>query len=74
MCHDYRDPDGHEVETQIENFATNEEATGFMRSAEFDENPIGVDGVPEVLIKRLESGELKVALKKRPKSGPRPMR
>ena len=67
----YRDPDGNEVETQVDNFETNEEATEFMKSAEFAENPIGVDFEPDELIKRLESGESDASLKKRTSFGPR---
>lgn len=67
----YLDPDGNEVETQVDNFATSEEATAFMCGPDFGENPIGVDFVPEDLIKRLESGESEAVLKRRLKSGPR---
>ncbi|KAH9224671.1 Glyoxalase/Bleomycin resistance protein/Dihydroxybiphenyl dioxygenase [Leptodontidium sp. 2 PMI_412] len=67
----YHDPDGNDIETQVENFATLEEASGFMMTPEFAENPIGVDFDPEDLIKRLESGEDEKAIKKRPNVGPR---
>lgn len=70
----YRDPDGNEVETQVDNFETAEEATAFMRGKEFAENPMGVDFVPEDLIARLEGGESDDALKKRPWIGPRTSR
>lgn len=48
-----------------------DEANDFMMTPEFAENPIGVDFVPEDLIKRLESGESDESIKKRPKIGPR---
>lgn len=70
----YADPDGNEVETQVDNFATAEEATAYMKSDEFRENPMGVDFVPEELIKRLEAGEADSELKKRPNIGPRTTR
>ncbi|KAK5030657.1 hypothetical protein LTS07_005441 [Exophiala sideris] len=67
----YADPDGNEVETQVDNFETNEEATAFMEGPEFKVNPMGVDFDPGDLIRRLESGEPDKDLKKRPQSGPR---
>lgn len=70
----YADPDGNEVETQVDNFCTAQEATEFMNSASFVENPMGVDFVPEDLIRRLESGESDTELKKRPNIGPRTSR
>lgn len=70
----YADPDGNEVETQVDNFDTADEATAFMNSPEFVENPMGVDFVPEELIKRLEKGEPQQTLKKRPNIGPRKTR
>lgn len=70
----YADPDGNEMETQVDNFDTAEEATNFMNSSEFLENPIGVDFDPEALIERLESGEAVASIKRRPNIGPRTMR
>ncbi len=37
----YRDPDGNFVEMQIDNFATSEEATGYMRGPEYDGDSVG---------------------------------
>lgn len=70
----YADPDGNEVEMQVDNFTSAEEATAFMNSDEFKQNPMGVDFVPEELIKRLESGEADSQLKKRPNIGARTSR
>jgi catechol-2,3-dioxygenase len=67
----YRDPDGNEVETQVDNFDTVEEATAFFYTPEFAMNPIGTDFDPEDLIKRLESGEDESVIKKRVETGPR---
>ncbi|KAI0151550.1 Glyoxalase/Bleomycin resistance protein/Dihydroxybiphenyl dioxygenase [Xylariaceae sp. FL1272] len=67
----YRDPDGNRIETQVDNFDTAEEATGFMSGPAFKLNPIGVDFDPEELIRRLESGESEMELKKRPDVGAR---
>ncbi|KAL2072006.1 hypothetical protein VTL71DRAFT_11349 [Oculimacula yallundae] len=67
----YTDPDGNQIETQVDNFDNLEDANAFMASSEFAKNPIGVDFDPEDLIKRLQSGEDVVAIKKRPDIGPR---
>ena len=70
----YRDPDGNEVETQVDNFDTVEETLAFMDGPEFGENPIGVDFDPEELMKRIHSGEDERAIKKRPHIGARTTR
>ncbi|KAN0119190.1 Glyoxalase/Bleomycin resistance protein/Dihydroxybiphenyl dioxygenase [Hyaloscypha variabilis] len=67
----YADPDGNQLETQVDNFDNLEDANAFMTSSEFVENPIGVDFDPEDLIKRLQSGEDVAAIRKRPNIGPR---
>jgi len=67
----YKDPDGNEIETQVDNFDTNEEVDKFMTGPAFAKNPIGVDFDPEDLIKRLNSGEAESSIKKRPESGSR---
>ncbi|KAM5385611.1 hypothetical protein ACJZ2D_000810 [Fusarium nematophilum] len=67
----YQDPDGNQLEMQVDNFETNEEATAFMSSSEYEENPIGVDFDPEELSRRVERGEDERELKKRPNEGPR---
>jgi catechol 2,3-dioxygenase-like lactoylglutathione lyase family enzyme len=67
----YHDPDGNEIEIQVDNFNTTEEATAFFASAEFEENPIGVDFDPEDLVTRLQQGENDASIKKRPCIGAR---
>ncbi|QDS67778.1 hypothetical protein FKW77_006516 [Venturia effusa] len=67
----YTDPDGNQIETQVDNFATTDESLRFMASKEFAENPVGVDFDPEDLVKRLKSGEGHESIKKRPEIGPR---
>jgi len=67
----YRDPDGNEIETQVDNFDNNDDANAFMASQQFAENPIGVDFDPEDLVRRLESGEDELSIKKRPDIGKR---
>lgn len=67
----YRDPDGNAIETQVDNFENNEEATAFMSSPFFAQNPIGTDFDPEELIKRLDNGEDDASIKKRVEIGDR---
>jgi catechol-2,3-dioxygenase len=69
----YRDPDGNQVELQVENFDTVQQSTEFFYTDEFKENPIGVDFDPQNLIDRLAAGESEAALKKRPNIGARGM-
>ncbi|TVY13150.1 Biphenyl-2,3-diol 1,2-dioxygenase 2 [Lachnellula arida] len=67
----YEDPDGNQLETQVDNFETVEDTDRFMRSKAFSENPIGVDFKPEDLVKRLEAKEDHRSIKQRPNTGPR---
>lgn len=52
----YRDPDGNEIELQIDNFPTMEECKGWFASPAFAANPLGVDFDPAVLLLRLRAG------------------
>jgi catechol-2,3-dioxygenase len=67
----YQDPDGNQIETQVDNFDDADEATAFMKSKYFAENPIGTDFDPEDWIGRLSRGESESVLKKRVEIGPR---
>jgi catechol 2,3-dioxygenase-like lactoylglutathione lyase family enzyme len=67
----YADPDHNQLEFQVENFATVEDSTAFFYSAEFAENPIGVEFDPQELLRRLRAGEAEQELKKRPRAGAR---
>jgi catechol 2,3-dioxygenase-like lactoylglutathione lyase family enzyme len=67
----YRDPDENQLEFQVENFDTLAESNAFFGSAEFAENPIGVDIDLEDFARRVRAGEPEKALKKRPNIGPR---
>jgi hypothetical protein len=53
----YQDPDGNKVELQIDNFATVEEGTAFMKSDSFTKNPLGVVFDPTEFIHRRTLGE-----------------
>jgi catechol 2,3-dioxygenase-like lactoylglutathione lyase family enzyme len=52
----YRDPDGNQVETQVENFPTMAECAAYFHSAAFAANPIGVDFEPDLLLEKLKGG------------------
>jgi len=67
----YKDPDGNEIETQVDNFDSVEEIDAFMRSQAFADNPIGTEFDPEELIRRLEAGEDHRSIKKRIEIGKR---
>ena len=67
----YKDPDGNSIETQVDNFDSADQATEFMMSKEFSENPIGTDFDPQDLMRRLESGEDESSIRKRIEIGPR---
>jgi catechol-2,3-dioxygenase len=69
----YADPDGNQLEFQVENFDTEEEANAFFGSEDFRLNPIGVDFDPADLKARLEAGESEASLKRRPDIGARGM-
>jgi hypothetical protein len=53
----YRDPGGNQIELQIDNFTTAEEAEAFIHSGAFEENPIGVEFDPQRLLERYENGD-----------------
>lgn len=66
----YADPDGNQLEFQVDNYPTVEEATEFFFSPSFAENPIGVEFDPEELVRRLKAGEPEENIKRRPDVGP----
>ncbi|MES2246495.1 MAG: VOC family protein [Pseudomonadota bacterium] len=53
----YRDPDGNEIELQIDVFPSAEAATAWMRGDAFLGNPIGIEFDPEDLLRRFNAGE-----------------
>lgn len=52
----YRDPDGNEIELQVDNFPTMDECKAWFASPGFAANPIGVDFDPAVLMAKLRAG------------------
>ena len=67
----YEDPDLNNIELQVDNYDSIEEATAFFYSPAFAENPIGVEFDPEVILARFEAGEPEASLKRRPNAGPK---
>jgi catechol 2,3-dioxygenase-like lactoylglutathione lyase family enzyme len=66
----YKDPDGNMLETQVDSLPP-AEATRFMHSKSFAENPIGSNFDPEDFIRRLAAGESAESLQKRKEIGRR---
>ena len=69
----YKDVDGNILETQYDNMDI-EGTNAIMESAEFAENPIGVDFDPEEMWRRLQEegeGQLAKEAESRPNIGPR---
>lgn len=52
----YADPDGNQMEFQVDSFDSVEAANDFMRSARFETNPIGVEFDPDAMLAALRSG------------------
>ncbi len=66
----YRDPDGNQMELQVDVFDTNEAFNTWMAQSDFVANPIGVKFVPEDLIARHRAGEGRETLLERPRIDP----
>lgn len=52
----YADPDGNQMEFQVDSFGSNEEANAYMAGPQFTANPIGVEYDPDEWISRLRAG------------------
>jgi catechol 2,3-dioxygenase-like lactoylglutathione lyase family enzyme len=59
----YKDPDGNQIETQTDNFDTQEELTGFFHSEAFRNNPIGVQFDPDRMVDLYRDGHPERELK-----------
>src|SRR3546814_1987062 len=55
----YADPDGNQIELQVDNYDKIEDATAFFYSEAFAENPVGVEFDPDELLRRLRAGDRK---------------
>jgi catechol-2,3-dioxygenase len=52
----YADPDGNQMEFQVDSYQSNDEANAFMYSPHFSTNPIGVEYDPEAWLARMGAG------------------
>ena len=52
----YADPDGNQMEFQVDCFASNEDANAFMAGPHFGANPIGVEYDPDDWLAKLHAG------------------
>lgn len=52
----YADPDGNQMEFQVDSFASTEENNAFIRGPGFSANPIGVEYDPEVWLAQMRDG------------------
>ncbi len=58
----YADPDGNQMEFQVDCFTSNDDANAFMSGPGFETNPIGVEYDPQEYLARLRAGEPEQAL------------
>lgn len=66
----YRDPDGNQVELQIDVFDSREAVDAWYATSDFATNPIGVKFDPDELIRRFEAGEDVASITTRPRIAP----
>ncbi len=52
----YKDPDGAQIEIQVDNYPTSKEARAFFFSEAFSSNPIGIPFDPDLLAEKLDNG------------------
>lgn len=63
----YRDPDGNQIELQIDVFDSTEAVNNWYETSDFAGNPIGVKFDADDLIRRFEAGEPLESLTRRPR-------
>ncbi len=66
----YRDPDGNQVELQIDVFDSPDAVNDWFNGSDFSINPIGVKFDADELIRRFEAGEPEATLTARPRISP----
>jgi catechol-2,3-dioxygenase len=66
----YADPDGNQMEFQVDCFASNEDANAFMEGPHFAANPIGVEYDPEEWLEKLRAGAPVAEFLRRPTDEP----
>ena len=52
----YADPDGNQMEFQVDSFGSNDEANAYMEGPHFGANPIGVEYDPDAWLAKLRAG------------------
>jgi hypothetical protein len=52
----YADPDGNQMEMQVDSFSSSDEANAFMTGPSFAANPIGVEYDPEEVLAKIRAG------------------
>ena len=52
----YADPDGNQMEFQVDSFGSNDEANAYMEGPHFSANPIGVEYDPDAWLAKLRAG------------------
>ena len=52
----YADPDGNQMEFQVDSYTSNEDANAFMEGPQFGANPIGVEYDPEDWLAQIRAG------------------
>jgi len=52
----YADPDGNQMEFQVDSYPTNEEANAYMHGPNYAANSLGVEYDPDELLTRLRAG------------------
>ena len=58
----YADPDGNQMEFQVDAFADRKAGSAYMRGPETAANPVGVEYDPDAWLARLRAGEAAAAL------------
>ncbi|KAI9020567.1 Glyoxalase/Bleomycin resistance protein/Dihydroxybiphenyl dioxygenase [Hyaloraphidium curvatum] len=70
----YADPDGNQVEVQVDHFPSAADANAYMMSKAFSVNPIGADYDPEEFVRKVRAGVPDAEIMRRPDVGPRDAR
>lgn len=62
------DPDGNQIELQVDSFPDAEATNAWLRSDAFKRNPIGIEFDPDEMLEKLRGGIAEVELMRRPDS------
>lgn len=64
----YADPEGNQIELQVDSFPDAEATNAWMRSDAFKRNPIGIEFDADEMLRKLRSGVSEIELMRRPDS------